>query len=188
MQPIAIGTSVLQRYTKSLDLTCIKGDKITNAVIVELSIDPSHLEARADFWRAHYCHSGARSLQQPLKKFYQCDVVQKDMFRAVGSFFRMAYTSKFVPAARSIFLFYMYCLQSVRRFLKMIASKVLLRVRFCFGVGQLLYLYCSVENTAGDGVETYYTNLHTNLFLRTSSRQLWCCWREMMSSCLIFSF
>ena len=189
MQPIAIGTSVLQRYTKSLDLTCIKGDKIINEIIVESSIDSSHSEARADFWSARYCHSDARSLQQPLTKFYQWDVVQKDMFRAVGSFFRMAYTSKFVPAARSMFLFlYMYCLQSVRRFLKMIAPKVPLGVRFCFGVGQLLYLYCSAENTAGDGVETYYTNLHTNLFLRTSSRQLWCCWREMISSCFSFSF
>ena len=38
MKPIAIGTGVLQRYTKSLDLTCIKGDKITNEVIVELSV------------------------------------------------------------------------------------------------------------------------------------------------------
>ena len=30
----------------------------------------------------------------------------KDIFRAVESFFRMAYTSKFVPDARSIFLFF----------------------------------------------------------------------------------
>ena len=49
MQAIAIGTSVLQRYTKSLDLTRIKGDKITNEVIVELGIDSSYLTARADF-------------------------------------------------------------------------------------------------------------------------------------------
>ena len=49
MQPIAIGTSVLQRYTKSLDLTRIKGDKITKEVIVELGIDSSYLKARADF-------------------------------------------------------------------------------------------------------------------------------------------
>ena len=97
------------------------------------------------------------------------------MFRAVESFFRMAYSSKFVPDARSIFLFFIYLQLTIgSAILKMTAPKVLLRVRFCFGggVGQLLYLYCSAENTAGDGVKTYYTNLQTNPFLRTSSRQL----------------
>ena len=43
------------------------------------------------------------------------------------------------------FSYIFLCLQSVRRFLKMTAPKVLLRVRFCFGVGQLLYLHCSAE-------------------------------------------
>lgn len=84
----------------------------------------------------------------------------------------MAYTSKFVPAARSIYISFIYipllaigsaipkddCIQSS------FESEIL------FWVGSITLFIA--ENTAGDGIETYYTNLHTNLFLRTSSRQL----------------